>query len=523
MWVLSMVAAHAAGPPLVQVEWRKEQAHASVVAPDGEKIGLDAPGNLSLAWGTHTAELGGDGAQLSRGLELGDLRGAALQGTLQVALCDLAGTTCRPTSWVVSGNVPSAKKGTVTLLVAEPSPEAHPSPFGAAAEGADGAFTRAKESGKLVLLDFSAVWCPPCNVLADEVLHEDLPELEGFEIAVLDVDHPSSFALKERYAVGGYPTVVVVDADGNEKSRTVGYEDAETFLAWLASTPQSTDGADLAKAPEQVEPARAAALARRKLDEREMDAAALWLARAESSAEVVASSVDLHYARLGLKEEVADLEWLLQHAPEKAADYVGMAAGLAEKHPEQARKALDLALRNAKGLELAGVLSYGAALAGEDTPEARSWQAAAVSVVRSALDGEPEHDKGYISWLAHLLDESGDTEGAVQLLQDAVAQWPAEPTFDLSLAPLLLEHERLDEALASAERAVSLSWGDNRLRAVATQAQVLVAAGRAAEAADLVRAALAAQPAPPEAQVRTHRYRARLEAFLAPPTAAKTD
>jgi thiol-disulfide isomerase/thioredoxin len=519
MWFLWTVAAHAASPPIVRVEWRKDQAHAEVIAPEGQKIGTEAPGKLSLSWGERIAELGADGAQLAHGIALGDLRGVALQGTLEVGLCDLAGTTCRPTSWVISGNVPSAKKGSVDLLVAEPPAHEHASPFGAAAVGAEQVFARAKQSGKLVLLDFSAVWCPPCNVLADEVLHKDLPELEGFEVAVLDVDHPSSFALKERYGVGGYPTVVVVDADGNEKSRTVGYENADTFLSWLTSTPGSTDAADLAKPPEQVDPARAAVLARRKFDERDLPAAELWLARAESTSAV---SVDYHYVRLGLKEEVADLDWLLQHAPQQAVDYVGMAASLGEKHPEKARRALDLALRQAKGIELADVLSYGATLAGEDTPEAKSWHAGAVSVLRTHMNGDREHDKGYIGWLSYELEKSGETGEAIAVLEDAVAWWPQEPTFDLSLAPLLLRQKDLDGALASADRALSLSWGDNRLRAVALKAEVLVAAGRAAEAAELARAELAAQPAPAETAVRTHRYRAKLEAFFHPPT-AKTD
>jgi thiol-disulfide isomerase/thioredoxin len=522
MWVLSMVAAHAANPPVVQVEWRKEKAHASILAPEGEKIGLEAPGKLSLQWSTHTAELGGDGAQISRGLELGDLRGAALQGTLEVALCDLAGTTCRPTSWVVSGNVPSAKKGSVTLLVAAPAAETHPSPFGAGAVGADEVFARARQSGKLVLLDFSAVWCPPCNMLADEVLHEDPPELEAFEVAVLDVDHPSSFALKERYGVGGYPTVVVVDAEGNEKSRTVGYENAEAFLAWLVSAPQSTDGADLAKDPSQVDPVRAAALARRKLAEGDEDGARSWFARAETAPdEVKASSVDLHLVRFALDKAPTDLQWLLKNAPGEAMDYVGTAVELHEKHPEEARQAVNLALREARGAELADALSYAAMLAGDESAEARTLNSAAVSAVRSAMTGEPDHDKGYISWLAHLLEQSGDREGVVALLTDATAQWPQEPTFYNALASRLLRFDRKEEALAAAERAVSLSWGDNRLVAAATQAEVLVALGRAAEAARLAQTTLAAQPAPAETQVRTHRYRTKLEAFVHPPTANK--
>ncbi len=80
---------------------------------------------------------------------------------------------------------------------------------------------------------------------------------------------------------------------------------------------------------------------------------------------------------------------------------------------------------------------------------------------------------------------------------------------------MLLELQRPDEALVAADRAVERSWGDNRLRAVATKADVLVALGRGDEARELAQAELAAQPAPPEGQnPRTVKYRERLKKFV---------
>lgn len=519
MWLTFATAALAVTPvdgtrPVVRIEWRKERATVRVEPPPNQKVTPDAPARLTLAGADHRFDLASDGLLLAEGIAIPDLRGVTVDGTLDVGLCDLSGTVCRITSWQVSGTVPEGKRGAVSLHLQ--LPEKGGAAFGpdATDDPATAAFARATASGKAVMLDFSAVWCPPCNLLAAEVLHgERPPELEGYEVAVLDVDHPSSFALKDRYAVGGYPTVVVVDADGNERSRTVGYTDRASFLGWLAGAAGSTDGADLARPVAELDPVRAAALAWAQLQAGEEARAEALLERAEDGADTLA----FHLARFGLHRAAVDLEWILAHAPEEAPTCLSTALEAEHLSPELVRRTVDLALRYAEGTGLADVLSAAASL--EDAVRARTLNAAAVSVVRSAMKGEPLHDKGYVTWLAHLLEESGDPEAAVALLVSSVATWPEEPTFDLALAPLLKRIGRLDEALASAERAVALSWGDNRLRAVTTEAEILVALGRAAEAATLAQTELAAQPAPETGlDVRTHRYRTKLEAVVAPVT-----
>lgn len=512
MWLVFAAVAVAGTPPVVRVEWRKERAIVQIEAPPDEKVAPDAPARLSLGWGDRQFALSSDGEVLGRGVAIADLRGTAVEGTLDVGLCDLSGSVCRPTSWRVSGEIPDGRRGAVTLRVAVPEP--HAPAFGpdATDSPATAAFARAQANGRAVMLDFSAVWCPPCNLLAAEVLEgEPAPELDGYEIAVLDVDHPSSFALKDRYAVTGYPTVVVVDADGTERSRTLGYTDRDTFLGWLAGAAGSSDSADLARPVDELDPVRAAELAWAQVQAGEEERAEALLARAEAGAD----TVEYHLARYLLREEPVELEWLLAHAPDRAPAYVATAVGSEDIAPALARTVVEHAMRAAEGTALAEVLSVAAEL--EDDAGARALHAAAASVVRSAMTGDPLRDKGYVSWLSHLLEASGDSDGAVALLEGAVRTWPDEPTFDLSLAPLLLRLERLDAALVSAERAVALAWGDNRLRAVTTEAEILVALGRTAEARTLAEAELAAQPAPETGlDVRTHRYRTKLEAVGKP-------
>jgi len=50
---------------------------------------------------------------------------------------------------------------------------------------------------------------------------------------------PESIALSERYAILGVPTVIFLDANGNERQdlRLVGFENADRFLERLAKAP----------------------------------------------------------------------------------------------------------------------------------------------------------------------------------------------------------------------------------------------------------------------------------------------
>ncbi|MEQ1565267.1 MAG: thioredoxin fold domain-containing protein [Myxococcota bacterium] len=515
MWWSSIAFAQAPVPaPTAEIRWTRDRAALTLTPAAGTKIAPDAPSSLTLAWGTRSATFEADGSAWGAGFALGELRGASVEGELSVGLCAIDTGECTPTTWDLRGAVGAARRGVVALGVSAPEP--HPAAFGpnATTSEADRAFVAARASGKPILLDFSAVWCPPCNQLGAEVLHgPPSEELAQYEVAVVDVDHPSSFALKDRYGVRGYPTLVVVDADGNEKSRRVGYTDRASFLGWLAGAADSTDAADLAKPPEAVDPARAAELGWLRVGEGEHDLARPWLARAEAGAD----GFELRRLRFALQPAVADLEWLVANAPQRAIDFAGVAPELKATAPDLVWEAVELGLQQARGLDVANALSS-AAEATDDEALARRFHAAAAAVVASEMTGDHERDKAFVSWLSHLQEEAGDADGAVKTLRDAVAAYPDEPTFDLSLAPLLTRLARYDEALASADRAMSLAWGDNHLRAALAKAQALEAMGRGDEAKQVAEAELAAQPpAAEELDVRTHRYRQKLTAFVTPP------
>ncbi len=519
MWWMTATAFGAA--PSVNLDWKGDTAHLSVVAPAGEKLADDAPSDLLLQWRGRQLQWTAHAGELGTGVALWDVRGEQITGQLEVSLCDAKSGLCRMTEWTLEGRVPELKKGALAMVVqatARPddAPDHAASPFGpdATADPAEVAFEAATADGGGVLLDFSAAWCPPCNLLAAEVLHaEPAPtELEGWHVAILDVDHASSWVLKDRYDVGGYPTVVAVAADGTELSRVVGYPGEQPFLDWLATAKMSPDAEDLARDPADVGTARAAELAHKLVVAHEMEAAEPWIERASEAPE----RVPFRMARFGREPSVEDARWLLDNAPERIGEWGGSSLDLAEDYPDVVREVLDASLAATEGPDVADIFWAYAQLE-SDPADQRRWYGAAAATLRAALSGDPEHDRAYYSWLSRLMEQAGNTEQALAFLGEQARRFPDEPTFELAAATMLNRAERWDESLARSEAALKTAWGDNALRVARARAEALVAVGRADEAKELVQQTLADIPAPEgELDVRTPKYREQLQKVVEP-------
>lgn len=76
------------------------------------------------------------------------------------------------------------------------------------------------KSDKLVIVDFFATWCAPCQMLT-EVLHDiDKEYTEKVEIFKVDVDENQEVAI--RYGITAMPTLVFFKG-GEEVDRRVGF------------------------------------------------------------------------------------------------------------------------------------------------------------------------------------------------------------------------------------------------------------------------------------------------------------
>ena len=102
------------------------------------------------------------------------------------------------------------------------------------------ALAQAKTEKKAVLMDFTGSdWCPPCKALHKNVLvSKEFEDYAETKLVLVVVDFPKSKpqsdelkktneALSEKFGIEGYPTLILLDADGKQLKKDVGYGGAK--------------------------------------------------------------------------------------------------------------------------------------------------------------------------------------------------------------------------------------------------------------------------------------------------------
>ncbi len=117
-----------------------------------------------------------------------------------------------------------------TLVLAACAPAVSDGPFSEL--GYEAALAQAKKEQKLVVLDFTAGWCPPCKKMDRETWAADeVKRWLGEHALALKIDTDEEGELARRFRVQALPTVVALSGDA-EVARFVGYRDAAGFLEW---------------------------------------------------------------------------------------------------------------------------------------------------------------------------------------------------------------------------------------------------------------------------------------------------
>lgn len=102
----------------------------------------------------------------------------------------------------------------------------------------DAALEESRRSGRLVFVDFSADWCPPCIVMKHDVWPDPAVERAMLSFVPVLVDVDSNQAVAERYGVQGIPTILVLDSTGRVVRRA-SYLSAAALVRFLAETQQA--------------------------------------------------------------------------------------------------------------------------------------------------------------------------------------------------------------------------------------------------------------------------------------------
>lgn len=100
----------------------------------------------------------------------------------------------------------------------------------------DEALARSAKSGKPVLANLSAIWCPSCRrldkeVLADEYVVQKIAR--DYHYARVEYDSPGGKEFMERFQLRGFPNLIVLDNEGAVLERLPLSFSSESFLESL--------------------------------------------------------------------------------------------------------------------------------------------------------------------------------------------------------------------------------------------------------------------------------------------------
>jgi len=92
------------------------------------------------------------------------------------------------------------------------------------------ASAESKKTGRLMMVDFNATWCEPCQQYKKDVFPSEEFKQATKDMILVDIDIDDNPELAQRYRVDGIPDIRIISPSGKQVGGMVGYDGSDGLL-----------------------------------------------------------------------------------------------------------------------------------------------------------------------------------------------------------------------------------------------------------------------------------------------------
>jgi thiol-disulfide isomerase/thioredoxin len=444
-------------------------------------------------------------------------------GRASLYVCDDAQTFCQPNTVDFKASGKTSDDGKLDANM--PPKKITLNEFGFIEDNLRAAGEKARKEKKLILLDFSARWCPGCIRLENEIFgtKEFRSATKRFVKVRLDYDRFENLVIAKQYNVHVIPSLLALTPALEEISRIDDFQPMPTVAAFLTEAQKNPlPFSELQKKADAGNSAAALSLGERLYSGFQFEKSALYLEKIQpppielADARVQAAKADADkdeklkskfqkIARDAIAAEPASsrsIVWrtyLAESLSEKDPDRKKIAAeGLAVgdeilAHPEKLKEALrGDAVGEFAGLESLYVASERADLAESAGLDEPTQQAALLKVteIGRSLKISIEKKGPALRYLIFLVAAHQYVEAEVQV-RALIKHDPQNPELQRRLLRILNAEKKYPEAITVGRETLPHSFGKNEVWVAQQLAKAYLGAGQKLEAKALAQGYLA--------------------------------